>query len=270
MMAENSQASRQIYQVPDWETSTARTPKATILARLFRSKHVNAGASAATRPEERDTSANGAFKETSAHSLALPTHAPVPPNVNSGLNRQVLVGPIRSGFDSVIPPHRSYFGRSRRFFLFYVLLPLVIFILVILPLAVGLGVGLSRRSDGSHKLPLPSNRDSFTGDLTYYEPALGACGVQSSSTDAICAISRKVFDAARSSSDPNRNPLCGLKIRVQRDFVESDAGNRSVDVTVVDRCVGCALYDLDLSLAVFTQLAPQDSGRVVGSWSWLD
>jgi expansin (peptidoglycan-binding protein) len=42
-----------------------------------------------------------------------------------------------------------------------------------------------------------------------------------------------------------------------------------VDVEVVDRCVGCAATDLDLSLSMFTSLAEEAQGRVVGSWAWL-
>jgi hypothetical protein len=43
--------------------------------------------------------------------------------------------------------------------------------------------------------------------------------------------------------------------------------NRSVDVEVVDRCVGCAANDLDLSTAMFDSLAAHALGRVVGSWA---
>lgn len=46
-------------------------------------------------------------------------------------------------------------------------------------------------------------------------------------------------------------------------------GNRSVDVEVVDRCVGCKATDLDLSLSMFDSLAEEAQGRVVGSWAWL-
>lgn len=38
---------------------------------------------------------------------------------------------------------------------------------------------------------------------------------------------------------------------------------------VVDRCTGCAVDDLDLSLSVFDGLAEESQGRVVGSWAWL-
>ena len=42
-----------------------------------------------------------------------------------------------------------------------------------------------------------------------------------------------------------------------------------MDVTVVDRCVGCKATDLDLSLSAFEEVAEEVDGRVVGSWAWL-
>ncbi|RFU34391.1 hypothetical protein B7463_g1923, partial [Scytalidium lignicola] len=120
----------------------------------------------------------------------------------------------------------------------------------------------------SENLPLPSNKAVFTGDLTYYSPGLGACGITSSSEDAICAVSHIIFDKASVGSNPNANPLCGLKIRITR-FNDAVHANRSVDVTVVDRCVGCKATDLDLSISEFTVLADEALGRVMGSWAWL-
>ena len=120
-------------------------------------------------------------------------------------------------------------------------------------------------------LPLPTNRGIFTGDLTFYSPGpgYGSCGYQNTSTESICAVSHLVFDAASTSSNSNNNPLCGKMIRITR-YDATVGGNRSVDVEVVDRCVGCKATDLDLSLSMFTSLADESQGRVVGSWAWLD
>lgn len=43
----------------------------------------------------------------------------------------------------------------------------------------------------------------------------------------------------------------------------------SVDVTVVDRCEGCAYNDLDFSPSAFTQLADKSLGRIDITWEWL-
>jgi hypothetical protein len=90
-------------------------------------------------------------------------------------------------------------------------------------------------SPSPQNLPLPSNAKTWTGDLTYYGPGLGACGIDSDDGSAIVAISHYTFDAAQTGSDPNQNPLCGRKIRAQR--VDERTGKQvSIDVTVVDRC----------------------------------
>lgn len=82
-------------------------------------------------------------------------------------------------------------------------------------------------------------------------------------------MSHLLWDAVSTSSNPNNNPLCGKKIRITR-FDATKGGNRSQDVEVVDRCVGCKATDLDLSLTVFDNLAEEADGRVVGSWAWLN
>jgi len=172
---------------------------------------------------------------------------------------------IYDRFDVVLPKSRTYFGRSRKVFL---LIVGALILLLALILGLGLGLGLKHKSS-ARDLPLPSNTATFTGDLTYYNPGLGACGITSSPTDSICAVSHIIFDAASTSGNPNNNPLCGKKIRITR-YNQSVNGNRSVDVTVVDRCVGCKATDLDLSLSMFENLADEALGRVTGSWAWLD
>ncbi|TQB70766.1 hypothetical protein MPDQ_008113 [Monascus purpureus] len=93
--------------------------------------------------------------------------------------------------------------------------------------------------------------------------SVGLTAGDSSGSDMICAVSHVLFDAASRGSNPNANPLCGLKIRIRRD-------GESVDVKVVDRCPGCKETDLDVSRAVFKDLADLDLGRVTVEWAWLE
>ncbi|KAI1388162.1 uncharacterized protein F4822DRAFT_236406 [Hypoxylon trugodes] len=257
-----------VYQLPEWETIThPPKPRQSLLGRILPSKedpdeHLAMSARPSTALDHEQ-----AKEPPDRASTTLPMYNS--PATKSDTAKPSLIAPLRKRLDSVFPPHRTYFGRSRRFFFLFIVLPAVIFVFLLVPLAIGLGVGLSRRHSGSQNLPLPSNKDIFTGELTYYDPALGACGIQSNSYEDIVSVSHIIFDATSQGNDPNTNSLCGMRIRVTRDFVEAGAGNRSVDVVVVDRCVGCQATDLDLSLSVFTQLAPQDSGKVVGSWAWL-
>ena len=160
---------------------------------------------------------------------------------------------LRDRFDRILPSHKRYCGRSRR----TLLLAILALFLCLLALVVGLAVGLTRKSGyvwanildldlclhallltlspRPQNLPLPANAKTWTGDLTYYAPGLGACGIDSDDGSAVVAVSHYTFDAAQTGSDPNQNPLCGRKIRAQR--VDERTGKQvSIDVTVVDRC----------------------------------
>lgn len=159
-------------------------------------------------------------------------------------------------FDRVMPGHRKYLGFKRNIACVAILIAFVVLLAVIL----GLAIGLSKKYSQHQNLPLGSQ--TYTGDLTYYGPGLGACGVTSSDTDHIVSISHFTFDAVSKGSNPNTNPLCGHKLRAVRN------GN-SIDLTVVDRCVGCQPTDIDVSPGAFKQLADPSLGRVEVTWAWL-
>ncbi|OJJ50795.1 hypothetical protein ASPZODRAFT_126737 [Penicilliopsis zonata CBS 506.65] len=116
--------------------------------------------------------------------------------------------------------------RQRRTF---IIAGIIIGVVVLLALIIGLAVGLTV-GKRHHSSSLSSSYGGpYTGDLTYYDPGLGACGITSTSSEMIVAVSHVLFDAAYSGSDPNDNPLCGLKLRIERD-------SKTVDVKIVDRC----------------------------------
>lgn len=138
-------------------------------------------------------------------------------------------------------------------------------IIAVLILIIGLAAGLSTHGK-SQNLPLPSaNGGPYEGDLTYYDPGLGACGVTSANGDKIVAVSHIIFDKVQTGSNPNTNSLCGKKVRVKRL-----GGDVTVDLVVVDRCTGCQPDDLDMTEDTFSGLADVGLGRVKGEWSWLD
>ncbi|CAD0100176.1 unnamed protein product [Aureobasidium mustum] len=172
-------------------------------------------------------------------------------------NRPATKAVLQEKFNAVLPQSRSYFGLKRRTFL----IVLACTVLALLALIIGLAVGLTRHSKGGQNLPLPTNSEQHEGDLTYYGTGLGSCGFTSSESDMIVAVSHYVFDAASRSSDPNQNPLCGLKLRASR-YDEQVGERRSVDLKVVDRY-------LDVSPAAFDKLAARASGRVDVTWAWL-
>ncbi|RWA09863.1 hypothetical protein EKO27_g5235 [Xylaria grammica] len=106
------------------------------------------------------------------------------------------------------------------------------------------------------------SRQSMTGDLTYYAPGLGACGVYNSESDSIAALSWQLFDQYTPGGNPNANTLCGRQIQI-------NLGGKSTIVTVEDRCEACQLNDIDVPIAVFSQLADPTVGRTQMTWNWL-
>ncbi|KAF5329383.1 hypothetical protein D9619_008950 [Psilocybe cf. subviscida] len=95
---------------------------------------------------------------------------------------------------------------------------------------------------------------SFVGDATWFNPGLGACGRVNVDSDFIVALS-----VAQYGTGSN----CGRNIR-------ANFQGHSVVVTVVDKCIGCATNDIDLSPAAFSQLANTDVGRIHGvTWDFI-
>lgn len=124
---------------------------------------------------------------------------------------------------------------------------------------------------------------AYTGDLTHYDPGLGACGWTNSASDMIVALA---VDQYGTDANPNNAAVCGRQISINcksanrsRDFLSKstylltfivtiDNGKTAV-AEVVDKCWGCASGDIDVSDAVFSQLADLGAGRVQVSWDFI-
>lgn len=104
---------------------------------------------------------------------------------------------------------------------------------------------------------------TFSGEGTYYDPEMGACGKVNSADEMIVAISHELYDEYTPNGNPNKNTLCGKKIKASYE-------GKSVEVSIVDRCVGCAHDDLDLSPAAFEKIADKDLGRINLTWEWAN
>ncbi|GJE95743.1 plant expansin-like protein [Phanerochaete sordida] len=98
---------------------------------------------------------------------------------------------------------------------------------------------------------------THSGDGTWFNPGLGACGFINSGSDFIVAVGHELFDTypGYSGGNPNNNPICGRRIT-------ANYNGASVTVEVVDRCVGCNTFDLDFSPSAFSVLAPTSVGRI--------
>ena len=97
---------------------------------------------------------------------------------------------------------------------------------------------------------------TYEGDATFYAVSsgwLGNCsypGYGPGGASMYAAMNDADYEAARA---------CGAQILVRR-------GDRTVSVTVVDRCPECRPGDVDLSPEAFRQLAQPVEGRVRVSW----
>ena len=188
------------------------------------------------------------------------------PSVEAGTANANDTGSRPSKLDVLFRPDRTYLGLSRNHFVLFVIIPAVTIILIILPVALGVGLSRERNRDD---VPLPSRDGPFEGALTFYDPGLGACGKTSGSDEMVVAVSRAVWDSAQEGGNPNSNPLCGRKIRVEMGSKGDKKRSSGVEARIVDRCVGCAAADLDVSRAVFRNLANEDDGRVLAKWDWV-
>ncbi|KAH7345784.1 hypothetical protein B0J17DRAFT_624891 [Rhizoctonia solani] len=102
---------------------------------------------------------------------------------------------------------------------------------------------------------------THTGQLTYFSIGLGACGWTNSDTEWVAAISHELYDnwPGYAGGNPNNNPVTiAVSLSVYRRRQDHPSRN-------VDRCEGCALWDLDLSPSAFQQFAPLASGRLYGA-----
>jgi len=76
------------------------------------------------------------------------------------------------------------------------------------------------------------------------------------------ALAAPDFDPSTPNGNPNNNSLCGKSIRIFRN-------GKSVDAVVHDRCPVCSGGDVDMSPAVFDQIADPSEGRVAITWSFI-
>lgn len=97
---------------------------------------------------------------------------------------------------------------------------------------------------------------SGTGDMTFYTPGLGSCGISSTNSDLIVALAAADM-ATAGVANPNKNPLCNRNIKITY-------GGKTFTGKVVDTCPGCAKGGIDVSPSLFDKFAPESQGRLHG------
>lgn len=113
----------------------------------------------------------------------------------------------------------------------------------------------SATSSGGASSGLGASGTSYEGDLTWFADGLGACGWTNGPADHIVAISHVIFDSY-GTANPNNNPMCGKYVSI------TGVDGSQYSAEVVDRCVGCAEGDLDLSEDFFNLVTDNGDGRV--------
>ncbi|KAG6864301.1 hypothetical protein C0991_010751 [Blastosporella zonata] len=147
-----------------------------------------------------------------------------------------------------------------------------------------------------------------TGQMTYYGQGLGACGDTYDDSSFTAAVSMIMYDAwPGATAETNRNPICGPYVMGRKTISSSGSfitsvsspdgfvnvggdgflncdttaqchvpltatvthGGKSIIVQVVDRCVGCAENDIDLTPTAFAALADMGLGRTDVVW-WFN
>ncbi|KAH0613258.1 uncharacterized protein H6S33_009638 [Morchella sextelata] len=109
-----------------------------------------------------------------------------------------------------------------------------------------------------------SGSGMYAGEMTYYTPGLGSCGITSGESDYIVAPSHLyMLESYSSGLNPNKNPKCGQQVMM------TGPTGKQVPATIVDTCPGCnGMYDLDCTLELFKALGCTEiDGRCKMTWS---
>ncbi|OTB09157.1 hypothetical protein M426DRAFT_51273, partial [Hypoxylon sp. CI-4A] len=104
----------------------------------------------------------------------------------------------------------------------------------------------------------------FQGEITYYNPALGACGYTDGDDDTIVAIPKEFWDSISTLTsygiDLPAHPLCNKKITIK-------SGDKAATATIHDRCDGCVGHAIDVTPKLFQDLfGSLDGGRLDCTW----
>ena len=104
-----------------------------------------------------------------------------------------------------------------------------------------------------------AEKGPFNGEITYYDVGMGACGIDDSGTGLttnIVALSHVMM-----GTKSNDNIYCNQTITIHA------ANGKSTTAIVHDKCMGCAVHDIDVSPKAFLDLfGSPDAGRETITW----
>ncbi|KAI9643119.1 hypothetical protein NHQ30_008854 [Ciborinia camelliae] len=100
-----------------------------------------------------------------------------------------------------------------------------------------------------------------TGDITYYDAGLGACGLNTDGN----SVQGVALPFGLMGTLSNDNPYCGKTITIT-----CIATGKTTTATVVDKCMGCVGDSIDLTKLAFDQLEDEAVGRTQATWHFND
>lgn len=119
---------------------------------------------------------------------------------------------------------------------------------VLVAATLGAGAAVDPRSPAS--VDTRAAAASYSGQMTYFNPGLGACGQTNGDNDAVAAVSTGVYSSGGA---------CGKTATIHYN-------GKSTTAKVVDLCPSCATGNIDVSPSVFQKLSPLSAGRVDVTW----
>lgn len=124
--------------------------------------------------------------------------------------------------------------------------------LVALPFVAAHSNRNSRHSDAAKRASLPLNKRSFSGQFTYFDDGMGACGQESQPGDFIVALNSGQYDGGK---------YCGETITITYN-------GKTTQAKIMDECPGCGDGGLDMSTGLFKFFASESVGVLEGTWSF--
>ncbi|KAJ3795105.1 RlpA-like double-psi beta-barrel-protein domain-containing protein-containing protein [Lentinula aff. detonsa] len=143
-------------------------------------------------------------------------------------------------------------------------LALVSFLAMFVSVSYGAPIAIRRSTAIAGRQDTTSSGTTYSGDGTWYETGLGACGITNTDGDPIVAAAWQTFDQyPGATANPNDNPICNKQVTLYY-------GGKSVTATITDRCAGCeGAADLDMSPSLFDTLVGDPGiGRVSITWHY--
>jgi len=119
--------------------------------------------------------------------------------------------------------------------------------------------GAVKKSHVGHNNTRSLGKRTYSGQATWFDDGLGACGIYNSPSDLIVALDTPLYG----SGSPG--PECFRYVQI----TAVDSGITAV-AQITDECPGCAYGSLDMSQGLFKIFNPLSVGEFAITWNYVD